>query len=310
MQTTRFSIITPCLNAHAYIAEAIVSVLAQQITDVEHVVVDGGSTDGTMEILKKFPHLIVISEPDKGMYDAINKGIQISKGEWIGLLNADDVYPKGSLRQALEAEAQNPGVQALNGGFAVFKDNGEDRKIIRISPSIDPNEFWFRIIRGSTAPNTWFLRRSIFDEFGLYDDRYRYAADREMILRLALAGVRPLSLSGVNYWFRQHEESATFSADDSREPKRGMLRIKTLLEGQDIQERYLSRLHLSKEVEKMLRLAHSETCYRIAATALYHHQWKLSIFAIRRGLHHNIFWPITFVRMATHRLWKEMVGHD
>ena len=78
-----------------YIADAIESVLSQHIPDVEHIIMDGGSTDGTLEILKKYPHLIVVSGPDNGMYDAINKGIGISKGEWIGLLNADDLYPTG-----------------------------------------------------------------------------------------------------------------------------------------------------------------------------------------------------------------------
>ena len=89
MSRETFSIITPCLNARSFIAEAIESVLAQQIPDVEHIIMDGGSTDGTLEILKKYPHLVVVSGPDHGMYDAINQGIGISNGEWIGLLNAD-----------------------------------------------------------------------------------------------------------------------------------------------------------------------------------------------------------------------------
>ena len=309
MESIHFSIITPCLNAQAYIAEAIESVLAQNMTAVEHIVVDGGSTDSTLEILKKYPHLIVINGPDRGMYDAINKGIQLARGEWIGLLNADDIYPEGSLKQALEAAALNPHLQAINGGFAVFEDDAESRKIIRVSPSIEPDEFWYRIIGGSTAPNTWFLKRSVFMECGLYDDRYRYAADREMIIRLALAGVRPLSLPGVNYCFRQHKKSATFSMDDSRDPKRGALRINILLEGRDIQERYLSKPDLSQEVKNILRQAHSETCYRLAATAIYHRQGKTLILAIFHGFRYDISWPMVFARMAAHRLLKEMTAH-
>ena len=115
------------------------------------------------KFLKNIPHLVVISGSDNGMYDAINKGIEISKGEWIGLLNADDLYPTGSLKQVLEAVAQDFGLQAVNGGFAVFEDIGNERKIVRISPSIGVDEFWYRIVSGSTAPNSWFIRRSVFE---------------------------------------------------------------------------------------------------------------------------------------------------
>jgi glycosyltransferase involved in cell wall biosynthesis len=309
MESIRFSIITPCLNAQAYISEAIESVLAQNIAAVEHIIVDGCSTDDTLKILKNYPHLTIISEPDKGMYDAINKGIHLARGEWIGLLNADDIYPDGSLKQALETLDQTPHLQAVNGGFAVFEDDGQGRKIIRVSPSIAPGEFWYRIIAGSTAPNTWFIKNSVFREFGLYDDRYRYAADREMIMRLALAGIRPLSLPGVNYWFRQHKQSATFSMDDSRDPKRGALRMKILLEGNDIQERFLSKPKLPQEVKNILRQAHSETCYRLAMTAIYHRQPRNSILAIFQGFRYDIFWPMVFARMAAHRVLKEVAGH-
>ena len=135
-------------------------------------------------------------------------------------------------------------MQAVNGGFAVFEDDGNERKIVRVSPSIGADEFWYRIVSGSTAPNTWFLRRSVLNAFGLYDDRYRYAADREMIMRLALAGLRPLSLPGVNYFFRQHEKSATFSRQDSRNPERGEIRIKIILEALNIQEEYLANRNI------------------------------------------------------------------
>lgn len=88
----KISVITPSFNSAKYIEEAIQSVLQQQYPDIEHIVVDGGSTDGTLEILKKYDHLIWVSEPDKGQADAMNKGFRMSKGDIIVYLNADDFF--------------------------------------------------------------------------------------------------------------------------------------------------------------------------------------------------------------------------
>jgi glycosyltransferase involved in cell wall biosynthesis len=304
MSRETFSIITPCLNSQSFIVDAIESVLAQQIPDVEHIIMDGGSTDGTLAVLKKFPHLIVVSEPDNGMYDAINKGIGIAKGEWIGLLNSDDLYPTGSLKQALAAIARDPRLQAVNGGFAVFEDDGNERKIVRISPSIATDEFWYRIVRGSSAPNSWFIRRSVFELYGYYDSRYRYAADRELIMRLAISGIRPLSMSGVNYLFRQHEGSATFSKQDSRNPERGEIRIKTILESLNIQEEYLANKNIPAEMRKELRDSHSVTAYKLVATALYHRKWEQLLNGVWRGCRYNVFWPVTFFTLLAKRIQK------
>lgn len=310
MPLTTFTIITPCLNAQTYIAEAIESVIAQEISGVEHIIVDGGSTDGTLGILEKYPHLVVISGPDNGMYDAINKGIRIASGEWIGLLNSDDLYPMGSLKQTLEIVAKNSDLQAVNGGFAVFEDIGNERKIIRISPAIGTDEFWFRIVHGSTAPNSWFLRRSIFESYGYYDSRYRYASDRELIMRLALAGFRPLSLPGVNYYFRQHEGSATFSRQDSRLSIRGDTRIKVLHEALAIKEEYLENKNVPVEMRKELLVSHSLASYKLTATALYHRNWGEVISGVQRGWRYNILWPFKFFRLLGKRLQKEVSLDD
>ena len=86
------TIITPSLNRAKFIEEAIKSVLNQDYPPVEHIIMDGGSTDGTLDILNSYSHLTVISQPDHGMYDAINKGIRMAKGNIIGIRNSDDYY--------------------------------------------------------------------------------------------------------------------------------------------------------------------------------------------------------------------------
>ena len=309
MPVVSFSIITPSLNARSFIAEAIASVMEQQIPDVEHIIIDGGSTDGTLELLKQYPHLIVVSEPDRGMYDAINKGIRMARGEWIGLLNADDLYPKGSLKQALEIVEQNPDLHVMNGGYVVFEDHGDERRIVQVSPSIGKDELWPRIVHGHTVPNSWFIRRSLFDLCGFYDSRYRFAADRELIMRFALAGIHLFSLPGVNYWFRQHERSATFSKQDSRIPERGNLRIRIALEMLSIQEEYLTKKNLPAEMRKELLKSHSATTYKLVVTALFHRKWRLAMSGIWRGCRYDISWPFTFLLLLVRRIQKEAEIH-
>jgi glycosyltransferase involved in cell wall biosynthesis len=311
MSTVTFSIITPCFNSGKFIREAIESVTAQiSLGEFEHIIVDGASTDGTLAVLKEYPHLRVVSEPDYGMYDALNKGLRMVQGEIVGLLNADDVYAPNSFKAVLDAFSKNQETEAIDGGFMVFEDRDGKRCFFRTSPSIAPEDFWHRIVIGSTAPNSWFFRRNTFERVGGFDSQYRYAADREFILRLALTGIRPVSIPDTVYYFRSHKDSATFSNEDSREPQRGNLRIKTLLEGQSIQERYLSKENLPVEMKRLLRQAHADTSYRISATALYHRQWKQSGIAAWHGWRHNVFWPLIFLAMAARRIRKEVTGHE
>lgn len=118
----RFSIITPCLNAAAHIEDAIRSVQAQGWPDTEHIVVDGGSTDGTVEILRKYPHLKWVSEPDAGQADAMQKGFRMSTGGVIGYLNADDVYLEGAF--AAVAPHFEAGEKFVQGRVKVIQSGG------------------------------------------------------------------------------------------------------------------------------------------------------------------------------------------
>src|SRR5881398_410088 len=99
MNVPKISVVTPSLNSIHTIQETIESVLNQNYPNLEHIVIDGGSTDGTVEILKKYPHLIWISEKDEGHYHAMNKGVERATGEVVAILNADDRYRAGALRK-------------------------------------------------------------------------------------------------------------------------------------------------------------------------------------------------------------------
>jgi glycosyltransferase involved in cell wall biosynthesis len=310
MKRPLISIITPSLNRASMIREAVESILAQGYPSVEHFVMDAGSTDGTLEILREYPHLRVVSEPDRGMYDGINKGLHRAGGQIIGLLNRDDLYAPGCFDAVAVAFDQNPHALAVVGGVTSFEDGDAGRITVSTVPAIEPNELWYRLIRGHPVTNAWFFRPAVFERVGYFDDRYLYASDRYFLIRAALDGdVRPVPIHQTLYHYRQHGGSVTISTVDSRSPDYGHIRMKVLQEDVDLIEEILDRPDLPKIVRRLEHAEHGVRCYRLAATALYHRNWQLTFDTIRRGWRWNAFWPLVFFSHAFGRLWKEISGH-
>src|SRR5713226_4506797 len=123
----RISVVTPTFNSRHTLRETIESVLRQGYPRYEHIVMDGGSTDGTLDILRQYPHLKWVSEKDKGHYDAMNKGILKAKGEVVNILNSDDCYRPGTLELVGNAFSAHPGWDGLFGDV-VYVD-GENQEI-------------------------------------------------------------------------------------------------------------------------------------------------------------------------------------
>ena len=311
MSQPLISIVTPCLNRAEFIRAAVESVQIQDYPSVEHIITDGGSTDGTLDILRAYPRLHVVSEADRGMYDAINKGIRMAHGDVIGLLNTDDLYAVGCFKAVAAAFAQNPEALAVVGGTTTFTESGHGPVTVNTVPAIEPDELWYRLIRGYPVTNAWFYRPAVFERVGYFDDRYRYSSDRYFLIRLALdGGVRPVPIRQVLYHYRQHGGSATISTEDSRSPENGRMRMKYLKEDVDALEEFLRRPDLPAEVRRLMHSEHGVRCYRLAATALYHRWWRLAFANVRRGWGRNIFWPFVFARMAIQRLRREVTGHE
>ena len=300
------SIITPSFNREAMIREAIESVQKQDYQPFEHIIVDGASTDGTLETLRGYSHLKVFSEPDHGMYDAINKGLQKASGEVIGLLNTDDWYPLQTFATVASAFQAHPDAMAIVGGTQIFSVHSGERRLVRENPPIQPAEFWYRVIKGAPVTNAWFFRREVFQRVGLMNTNYRFAADREFLIRLALAGIRPEPVDSVLYHYRQHAGSATIGSQGSRDPQRGEQRLLVLEEGMHLLEGFLDQDDIPSEARYFLKSAHSTACYRAPMTALYHRHIKTGIHAIRLGFRYDPLWPFIFLTLFWNRILQEL----
>lgn len=212
---TQISIITPSLNQGRFLSDALESVRLQGHASVEHLVLDGGSTDNTISLLKQldgsgaWKHLHWHSELDGGQSEALNRGFQLASGEIIGWLNSDDRYRPGCFDHVVEAFAEHPKVDVFYGDFTLINEDG---KTTRVRREIGFNHFillYYQVLYIPT-PSTFFRRR-IFDEGHMLNPNLHYAMDYEYFLRLAQAGYRIQHLPHVLADFRVHRESKSCS---------------------------------------------------------------------------------------------------
>ncbi len=220
------TVITPSLNAAATLPAALASVRAQEYPRLEHLVIDGGSTDRTPDLLRAAPGVRFTSEPDRGLAHALNKGIAAATGDVVGELNADDVYEPGALHAVGEAFRAHPDVQWVTGYCRIIDGAGAE---IRKPVTAYKNALLRRYSLGLylthnfiSAPATFF-RREALARAGGFDERYRISVDYDLQLRVArlgdplvlrryLASFRmvegTLSMSGFRTQFREHAEQA------------------------------------------------------------------------------------------------------
>ena len=204
----KISVITPSFNSAGTIGQTIKSLMGQDYENWEHIVMDGGSKDGTVELLKKHPHLIWISEKDAGHYDAMNKGIAKATGDVLVILNADDWFRPGALRAVAEAFQKHPEWDALFGDV-VFVD-GDGRKIYQRKEAL----YDYRVLLYAVdyiCHQALFVRKKTYERLGGYRDKeFLNSADYEFKLRLGSKGCRVGHVPKfvVNYRYHVQGQSA------------------------------------------------------------------------------------------------------
>jgi glycosyltransferase involved in cell wall biosynthesis len=174
------SVVTPSLNQARYIVETIRSVRSQTYGNIEHIVVDGGSTDGTVETLvgHEAPAFRWVSEPDRGMYDAINKGLGLATGEILAYLNSDDLYPPWTVERIVEFFAAHPDTDLVYGDYVQLDEAG--RQMLLLQPPY--NATYIR--RSGFIPQpTAFWRRSVIEGIGGFDTTLQFVGDCDYWIR-------------------------------------------------------------------------------------------------------------------------------
>ncbi len=180
----KISVITVCLNSEKTIEQTIQSVTDQNDIDYEYIIIDGKSTDSTLEIIKIYKDKISIikSEPDNGIYDAMNKGITLATGDIIGIINSDDWYEPNTFNKIRESFKES-GADVVYGKLNLISENGQSK--VLLPGTIDK----IRYEMGIPHP-TVFVRRSIYKKYGMFNLEYKIAADYDLMLRLYVKGVK------------------------------------------------------------------------------------------------------------------------
>ena len=184
----KISIITVCFNSVKNIEDTIKSILSQDYKDIEHIIVDGGSTDGTLDILKKYDkYLQWSSQKDQGQSDAINKGFKQASGEILAFINSDDCYERGALLKVGHYFSENPDAHWVTGKCRIIDDQGtETRKFITLYKNF---WLWFKsysvllVLDYISQPAT-FWRRSVIEKVGLFDVYEHLSMDYDFSLRV------------------------------------------------------------------------------------------------------------------------------
>lgn len=191
----KISIVTAVRNNAAEIEETIQSVLGQDYPDVEYIIIDGASTDGTVEIIEKYRDRLAafVSEPDTGIYNAMNKGIRLATGDVIGLINSGDSYFPGALSLVAASFGPEPGRRIFWGDVAyefLGRVKGFRKNKLRI---------------GAFAPHpSMFVPRQVYEEIGLYDESFRLLGDYDFMYRAVnVAGVTPLYVPELIAFYRE-----------------------------------------------------------------------------------------------------------
>ena len=235
MNTPLVSIVTPSFNQATFLEETIQSVLTQDYSNIEYIIIDGGSTDGSVEIIRKYETDLAywISEPDRGQTDAINKGFAIARGDILAWLNSDDTYLPNAVAQAVAFLQSNPETGMVYGDANLIDENGQ---VIGHFPARQTN--YKKLLQGYVhiPQQTAFFRASLWQKVGPLDPTFYFAMDYDLWVRLAkVSKLQYVPKTWAN--FRLHGSGKSIVADDRCWPE--MLRVHQREGGSKFSQLYL-----------------------------------------------------------------------
>jgi glycosyltransferase involved in cell wall biosynthesis len=217
IQFPKISIITPSLNQVHFIEETILSVLSQDYPNLDYIIIDGGSTDGTIEILHKYTdRLKWHSDKDDSQTQAINKGLRMAGGDIVAYLNSDDILFPGALEKVAEAFQTHPESKWVTGDCIIIDENSkETRHLISIYKKflLSFKSFHLLLVTDFISQPATFWRKELIDEIGLLDENFFFAMDYDYFLRI-WQEYRPLITRDVLAGFRIHQHSKSTSLDN------------------------------------------------------------------------------------------------
>lgn len=290
------TVITPSYNRARLITHAIESVLAQSYPHIEHIVVDGGSTDSTPELVREYPHIRFFSEPDRGMYDALNKGIERATGEIIGFLNTDDVYEKNIFLDVAEGFADDS-IMAVAGRALVLNGLPGEESLVVDEYSPDKNSVLEDSTIGSNYFNAWFFHRSVFEKIGKFNIGYRIIGDGDFMLRFALSNLKYVTIDKVTYKYYQHAGSLTFDKSDQKIEQ-------SLLEHLEMIDFCLQNLGLSSLERKLITRLRTKNSVEMAARSLRRLNLRGFVYYFYEGIKYDLFWPLGFLKFVLSNVFR------
>jgi len=243
----KISIITVSYNSAATIEDTIKSVLAQKYPDLEYIIIDGGSKDGTLEIVEKYKGNItkIVSEPDRGIYDAMNKGISLTTGDIVGILNSDDYYDHNTVLSEVAACFVSQDLDACYGDIK-YIDRADMTKQVR---------FWCageykksKLSHGWVPPHpAFFVKKEMYNQSGIFNTDFRIAADYELMLRLFLKDIKVKYLDATLVCMRE----GGFSGQSYKQRKKGWAELKRawIINGLSVPKFFILRRLLSKVLQ-------------------------------------------------------------
>lgn len=243
------SIITVTFNAKDYLEQTIQSVINQTYKHLEYIIIDGGSTDGTVDIIKKYSgHLSFwISEPDKGIYDAMNKGISHANGEIIGIVNASDFYEPYTIQTVVDASIQNTSAGIFHGNINMRNEDGTLFKIKQPNNNLQNLAKGFQLFHP-----TFFVRKIVYDTIGSYDTSFRMAADYDFALRCWKNNIKFFYIDRILSNFRIGGTTDKKRLQGLEESKRALLN--NGISAEKAEESYTQWLHDMRKNERLRKI--------------------------------------------------------